>query len=770
MSSVEHRGAGQWLGLAWSVGLLLCAGACREPDRGLDTAAPVTDDVVLDLAATFAAATVSVEKEALEIGRPSARPHLIAGWGADEEDEDGAYVWGLGEASTLELFAVAPADLVLDLRCRPFHFAGAPEQIVKLLLNGEAIGEVRLDRSLERYQIAVPARAVKGGVNRLVFRYAYHHSPRDVVDGAVDERSLAVRWYDVAFRGLGAGAVPSPRETAGGTGERLEIPVGTAVSYYFDAEGRTELAIPALRAWGRRAGAARLFVRTRSGDVSGQRSIDPRRVAGPVRIPLSTAGPAIDRVELAVTASGEGGLGARAREWLGGAGESGVSLAAPVIRRLEPPARHGAEIARRPPQRPNIVVYLIDTLRADHLGVYGYERPTSPNIDRFAADAVLFTAARAQSSWTRPAVVTLLTGLLPQSHGVEGRADVLPDSVGTLAEILAGEGYETVGVVTNGNVGATFGLDQGFDHFRHLSESSERTEMHRLSDHLNEWVFRWLAGREDAGRPFFLYAHATDPHLPYTPPEPFLGRFAAGVDPSIGLRENARAITEGREAPEDVRAALVDLYDGEIAFNDHHFGRLLDHLTARGLYDSSLIVLVADHGEEFLDHGGWEHGKTLYSEQLHVPLIVKLPGGEAAGTRVETTAGQVDVLPTILDVLAVEAPAGLDGVSLLRNWTVEGRPSFASLNLGGRHMRSVGARGWKLILDSSDFTHSEPVELYHLAADPRETEQLSRERPFEREFLSQVLGRLDLERVAVAGTEAEIPEELRKQLEALGYL
>ena len=751
--------------------LLVLVAACGEPARTTEPPSVPDGDVVLDLVASFPVASVSGETAVVDLGTPDARALLVSGWDKDEASGDETYVWGVGAASVLEFFVADPTDVVLGLEGRPMVFDDAPEQVVTVSWNGEALAEVPLRADLARYEVEVPARALCRGSNRLELGYAWHRTPREVVAGAEDPRSLAVRWHRIELQGLGPGGAPRVDGSDASGPDRIVMPFGTVVAYSFDTEASSELVVDAVESGGAGAGDARVTIRTRSGDRRSESQLDLGEVDSPWRVALDTAGAGLDRVELVVTARPSSGLGGWLRRRLGPPARGGaLTLVRPRIRSLEAVAETApiaAEVARG--GRPNVIIYLIDTLRADHLGVYGYPRPTSPNIDRFAQDSVLFLDASAHSSWTRPSVVSLLTGLLPPAHGVQGRADKLPASVRTLAEMLGEQGYETLGLVTNGNVGPTFGLDRGFSYFRHLRESTERPEMHRLSDHLNEWIFRFLDNRADDPRPFFLYAHATDPHLPYTPPEPFRRRFAAGVDPAIGQRESARAITSTRGGSEETRAALVDLYDGEIAFNDHHFGRLLADLRQRGLYDSSLIVLAADHGEEFLDHGGWEHGKTLYSEQLHVPLILKLPGGAGAGTRVATSVSQVDVLPTILDLLAIDPPAVIDGRSLLRPRSA-GRPSFAALALSGRELRSVTARGWKLILDDSEFTHSEPVELYHLTTDPREERQLSRDRPFELQALSQILGRLELDLVATQGSEAEIHEDLRRQLEALGYL
>jgi arylsulfatase A-like enzyme len=303
------------------------------------------------------------------------------------------------------------------------------------------------------------------------------------------------------------------------------------------------------------------------------------------------------------------------------------------------------------------------------------------------------------------------------------------------------------------------------------------------SDRVHRGAVPWLEARAaDPGRPpFFLYAHTTDPHAPYTPRQPFRDRFAAGVDPAAGAIDQVLDISANRKpAPEGVEDDLVDLYDGEIAFNDHQFGRLVDELKRLGLYDSTLIVLLSDHGEEFREHGGWEHGKTLYGEQLRIPLIVKLPGGAAAGREIARVADQVDVLPTILDAVGLEPPEDVDGHSLLPYLDEPGgglafsEPSYAYLRLEQKRLRSVAAGGWKLILDDSAFRRGGAIELYHTLDDPLNRRELHDLRVLERGFLEQTLRAFEhaLRRGSRRSTaeQAEVGDELRQRLEALGYV
>lgn len=203
-----------------------------------------------------------------------------------------------------------------------------------------------------------------------------------------------------------------------------------------------------------------------------------------------------------------------------------------------------AGLACRPAaeRRPDVIIYLVDTLRADHLGCYGYPLETSPWIDAFAAESVLFEEAVAQSAWTRPAVTSILTGLDPHSHGVEERLDALPESFDTLPEILRREGYQTAAFVSSAVITAKFGFGRGFDTFR--QRVKETIEPQRTtSEWVNAETLRWLE-RRDPDRPFFLFLHTLDPHMPYRPPEPFRQRLAPDADPRAGLLENVVALRD----------------------------------------------------------------------------------------------------------------------------------------------------------------------------------------------------------------------------------
>ncbi|MDE2691052.1 MAG: sulfatase [Acidobacteriota bacterium] len=417
------------------------------------------------------------------------------------------------------------------------------------------------------------------------------------------------------------------------------------------------------------------------------------------------------------------------------------------------------------PRRPNIVLYVVDTVRADRLGVYGYEKPTSPRLDAFAAGAVLFENAYAQSSWTRPAVASLFTGLLPPAHRTVGRRSVLPEDADTLAEILAANGYEGLGLVRNPNVGRAFGFAQGFTRFR--SEDRERDET------MLDRVRLWLDERQSADGPFFLFLHAIDPHGPYDPAPEFEEMFEAdGAPAHYRTVRYLLGLNRGEVEPEPGTAeALSRLYDAEVAQNDRAFGELLDELSVRGLDEDTAVIYVSDHGEEFAEHGRWEHGLSLYEEVLRVPLVMRLPG--VPPRRVEAPAQHVDVLPTLLGYLGIEAPPN-DGRNLLaaRRRGDDPPDVYTHLDVDGHRAASVMRGHYKLVLPQSPSQGTKPM-LFDLDADPGELENLASERP---DIVERMLGLLTERNLADEVESAEeieddqLDEDVRRRLRALGYV
>jgi len=423
-----------------------------------------------------------------------------------------------------------------------------------------------------------------------------------------------------------------------------------------------------------------------------------------------------------------------------------------------------------PATGPNLLLVVVDTLRADHLGTYGHGEDTSPRIDELAGQGVVFERMYSQAPWTKPSVASLFTSLYPPQHQVleEGTDNRLASSLTTLAEVLADAGYRTGAVSQNPHIQANTGFDQGFGEF------------HGLSGYVSGVDEMLDAGRgfldREAGRPFFLYMHFLDPHGPYAPPPKLRKRF-------LGERETKKArvvsgrvgkMLEGEELSIELEAGDLDyleaLYDAEIRWVDVAVGRLLDHLEERGLADDTVVLLTADHGEEFMDHGTLKHGYQLYEESVHVPLIVRAPGVEPR--RVDRMVAQhVDLAPTVLDLLGQPVPSAAQGRSL-RPW-LEGRetagPETALLGTSWREIDRFAVRegSWKLVRHADQGR----TELYDLASDPTERKNVAGDHPDVVERLSQAYtdATSPIDGVTPDDAFGARDPELERRLRAIGY-
>ncbi len=451
-----------------------------------------------------------------------------------------------------------------------------------------------------------------------------------------------------------------------------------------------------------------------------------------------------------------------------------------LVRVVRPAVREATAdrpaMARRHPGRPNVIVYLIDTLRADSLGCYGAASAASPHIDALAADGIVFDRVVAESSWTRASVASLFTGLPAHVHGVAGRSDALAEDAHTMAELFRDGGWATAAFVTNGNVAALYGFAQGFDLFDLLpgtrlptpKGAHPTTFRDPPSADVTERALRWLDTRADA-RPFFLYLHTIDPHSPYDPPAEYRRRF--GVSDEAAMLGSLDALDRMRRGllPQTTQV-IRSLYDAEVAFNDHHLGRFLDALRERGLYDDAVIIVLSDHGEEFLEHGSLEHGRTVYGEVTHVPLVVKLPRGEGVGGRREARVVQLaDVLPTLADYANLPGRAAVRGSSFLAAQPLgpmaKPRTAYAGIDLDGFRAHSVTEGRWTLIRTGGGRA------LHDRRRDPAQHVDVSAARPITSAYLAaQLDAALADARPRVVVPAPEPSEDVRRNLQALGYI
>ncbi len=430
---------------------------------------------------------------------------------------------------------------------------------------------------------------------------------------------------------------------------------------------------------------------------------------------------------------------------------------------------------------------MIDTLRADHLPAYGYDAGSTPNLDRLAEDSVRFDQAFTNSSWTRPSFASILTGRLPSSHGVMAKSDALPDSLTTLPEALKPHGYSTAGYATNFNVAPYFNFQQGFDDYYYLEPEfvlgaddasaklllmqfvRQRIERFRSAkgevlpgtayqdaETVNRALLGWID--DEAVAPWFLFVGYMDPHDPY---------FTHPYDGS-GYARAAHQEPDPSEAP-----ALSALYDGEISYWDAEFGKLLDALRQRGVYDDLTIVVTSDHGEEFDDHGGFWHGTTLYDEQVHVPLFVKLPQSRRGGTVVRHWVQSIDLMPTVLSLVDAPVPEGVQGGDAFTGTDI----IYAEESHEGNVLESVrelrGTDEYKLISANPGNPRGlEPIELYRVDLDPGETNNLADNQTDDVVATTKTLvkQRAIANEDAVAADSVELDEDVAAHLEAIGYI
>lgn len=384
-----------------------------------------------------------------------------------------------------------------------------------------------------------------------------------------------------------------------------------------------------------------------------------------------------------------------------------------------------------------VVIISIDTLRADRLPAYGYEGVETPALDALRRDGILFERAYTPTPLTFPAHSSLLTGLLPGVHGVRDNVGYkLDPGLPFLPRLLKGKGYATGGAVSAYVLQGKSGLDDGFDFYEDSIELRAHAGlggMQRPGGETLKLSREWLGSVR--GRPFFFFFHIYEPHTPYMPPEPFASRFASK-------------------------------YDGEVAAADRIVGGLLDELKRLEVYDEALIVLLSDHGEGLSDHGEEEHGVLLYEEAIRVPLLLKLPESQLAGSTVAKPAQLTDVAPTVLTLLGLPVPEGMKGLPLLE------------LMLDGAPVRRIYSEtfyprlhfGWSELASLTDGRHhyieGPDPELYDLAADPREKSNiLAQERRLYAGMRSE-LGGYDRELAAPSAVD----EEARQAMIALGYV
>ncbi len=505
--------------------------------------------------------------------------------------------------------------------------------------------------------------------------------------------------------------------------------------------------------------------------------------AGALALLLFFVGPRVFRGRLGAIARPLPALGLLGLAVAGGALAS--HLLVPAQAALPAPPAIPAQLA----SRPNIILVMVDTLRADHLSCYGSHAVETPALCSLATEGGTIFNAFSHASWTKPSTASLLTSLLPSTHGANTKTAVLPAQVELLSEALQQGGYATGGIASNINLAPSFGFDQGYDEYHYLApdylagaqESSSKLILYQIGR--NVW-FKLRPGLrvgdfyQDAGTVnavafdfferhraarFFLFLHYMDPHDPYFE-HPYTGLAIARVanpNPSPSLA-----------------AEMQRLYTGEVAYLDQHFAQLQAKLRELGLYDDTLIVLTSDHGEEFHEHGGFWHGLTLYDEQIRVPLLIKWPKGApgAPASARDHISRHLDVAPTLLARAGLTPPAAMQGIDLTTpaaGRAEKDRMSLAEEDHEGNVLRALRTAEWKLIdANPGNPRKLAPEELFHVGADPGETQNLHLERAdLAGEMRAQAEASQEFARgrATGGGAAAELSEAQQEALKALGY-
>ncbi len=752
------------------------------------------------IAATIAAAALACRPETPLAIDPTLDPQLVAvdyaapstrfdgeggglllgeGWAPIEydkhqTDEPIGFAWVTSADATATIRFVRPPAEAVDFvaHCLPFTFEGAPRQAISVAVGENSLMKQPLPEGWQLIRAPLPRTALSEGLNTLQISFDYTRKPSSVGQDPNDDRSLsaACRFLGVVPRSIDDAEAFFEASRLDIEARQLHLPLGAsaAVALPFGSQGTLRLGSVhsrcddcALHVELDTGGRTQSLWRGRAADAGDLRISFATEARQGARLRLSFENPSI---------TGPNDRQYDSRETI----EIDLPEGFLEVRHLEPTSD----------ARPDVFIYVIDTLRAD-LAATDESSEIAPEIAAFAADAVLYRNTWSASTWTLPSVVSILTGVYPFRHHVmKGKIKFSEDSVPSLGEMTAGAGYDTIGISQSFIASRRFGVNIGFEHFLLSDQLNSRRP---LSNQIRRLLYTQLLARAQPERPILAYLHTVDPHAPYSP-EGRDRRFAAAAPGNLKDHEYEpwRFLTADAGQDPDEIEHLRALYNGDVAHADREFGNFLRMLQYLGLYEGSLIVLVSDHGEEFSEHGAFDHGRTVYEEVLRVPLLIKYPRSQWAGQTIDSRVSTVDIVPTVLRTAGIEMDAAFDGRSL-RPPDIEARTDsgrrilFAEINPEASEFvqtvdyRTIAFGRLKCIeslLDTNQF--GEPVpqwQVFDLEADPGERRPLDPEGPRGLRCRQAFAEWLEL-----AGTEQTPPTgdatdpETQDRLRALGYI
>jgi arylsulfatase A-like enzyme len=740
--------------------------------------------VVYDLAARASVAETWSAADVLRFGTPAAEPRLAEGFHREAGEAEEPFLWSKGEAEVVFQWD-APVGRVAVLDAAPYR--GVRDQSVEVRLNGTRVDGFRLNDTRHRYRIALPAAAQRAGDNRLRFVFAATASPADADPKSLDKRHLAAAFYTLV---TGPASDPSLDDLLGRDAPRpfvVEKPEGVpgltllgpaVVRFALKLPPSAELRFtPELLPAARAAAGAASFRVTVEGTTGGEREVWSRVLdaranpPGEQAVRLPGAPGDVVRVGLAVGEAGRPRFawGRFVAPRVLGTGGGHPLEPAPVS--PEDDAR--ADGLRKSLTTANVLLIILDAGRAQSFGAYGYSRPTTPEIDRIASEGVVFERVYTPAVYTLGAMSSVWTSQYPDRHHSEVSFSArLPKDRLTLAELLAAQGVHTAGFVANAVAGKGFGFDRGFVDFVEVFRT-----LGSRGDVFRQVLPPWLAANRN--RRFFAYVHFREPHFPYDPEAPFDTMFG----PDRPIPKAARRdfgfftdVNQGRRPfGEAEREHLVRLFDGNLAFADQEVGALRQAMEREGLWEKTVVIVAADHGEELFERGWIGHNVHLYEPSVHVPLIVRFPKGTGpAGTRVAALADLLDLAPTIADVLGARGKGGSDrefqGRSLLPVVLgAPGKPALLARTVWDRPRYALRDERFKFFYD----TRTGEERLFDLEADPGESKDLAAAEPLRTAYYRQALHSWTLrlaQRGPAGGETAELSREQCENLKSLGYI
>jgi arylsulfatase A-like enzyme len=755
-------------------GLLACPS--REPR-----------EVAYDLARRAAVAERWSERDVLLFGTPSAEQALPDGFYREAGAGGEPFLWSKPEAEVALRFETTTARAaVLDIA----PYSGVADQSVEVSLNGAKVASLKLADVRARYAITLPADQQRAGENRIRFVFAKAASPADRDPAAADKRRLAASFFSLA---TGAAGDPwlddllrreAPRPFA--AGEAGGIPNLTLLG---PSQLRFAVRLPP-RAELRFSPDLLAAARAAAGKASFRVTFESEAEPGVVRDLWSLVLGPNDKAPGEVVVKLPGRAGDLARIGLlvgaapGGRFAWGVWQAPRILGAggadpLEPGALPPADDARADPlrlglARANVILVILDAARARQFGAYGYGRPTTPEIDRIAADGVVFEKAFTPAVYTLGAMSSVWTSQYPdRHHGDVSFSSRLPKDSLTLADVLSAQGILTAGFVANAIAGGLNGFDRGFQEFHEVwREIGSRGDVFRKA--LPPWLTK------NKGRRFFAYVHYREPHFPYDPEPPFDTRFGPdGPIPKAARRDAVffQDVNQGRRGfSEAEREHLVRLYDGNLAYVDREVGELRRTLESLGLWDETVLIVAADHGEALHEHGWIGHNVELYEPSTRVPLIVRFPAGVGPrGKRVEGLVDLLDLAPTIADVFGARAKGGADrefkGRSLLPVAEgAVGKPLVLSRTVWDRPRYALRDGRFTYVYE----TATGQERLFDTSSDPGETTDLAGQDALRAAYYRETLHEWtrSVFKGVRSGSEAmeTMPKDECENLKSLGYL